>query len=73
MKYRIKFVSKDNPENKGYFMRRLKVGFKACSALYPEMARAMNKKSLDEVIQFLNEQGQIDYYHFTIEEVEEII
>ena len=69
MKYRIEFVSKNNPENKGYFVRKLKIGFKACSLLFPEMARIMNKKALDEAMRFLEEQGEMDYYDFTIEEV----
>jgi hypothetical protein len=64
-------VCKNNPENKGYFIRRLKAGFKACSVLYPEMARTMNKKALNEVMQFLKEQGEMDYYDFIIEETEE--
>lgn len=69
MKYRIKFKSKTNSENKGYFVRKLKVGFKACPLMYPEMARTMNKKALDDVMQFLEEQGEMDYYDFVIEEV----
>lgn len=69
MKYRIKFIAKNNAENKGYFVRKLKVGFKACSVLYPEMARTMNKKALNEVMQFLKRQGEMDYYDFVIEEV----
>lgn len=69
MKYRIKFQSKNKPENTGYFVRKLKVGFKACPLLYPEMARTMNKKTLDEVMKFLEEQGEMDYYDFIIEEV----
>jgi hypothetical protein len=68
MKYRIKFISKNNPENKGYFVRKLKVGFKACSVLYPEMARVMHKKTLDDIMQFLEKQGEMDYYDFIIEE-----
>ena len=66
MKYRIKFNSKTNSENKGYFVRKLKIGFKACSLMYPEMARILNKKALDDVMHFLKEQGEMDYYDFGI-------
>ena len=69
MKYRIKFESKINPENKGYFVRKLKVGFKGCSLLYPNMAREMKKQALNDVINFLKEQGEMEYYNFIIEEV----
>lgn len=69
MKYRIKFVAKSNPENTGYFVRKLKVGFKSCSLLYPEMARTMNQNSLDDAIKHLSEQGEMEYYDFTIEVV----
>ena len=69
MKYRIKFTSKTDNKNTGYFVRKLKVGFKACSLLYPEMARTMNKSSLNDVMNFLEEQGEMDYYDFVIEEV----
>ena len=69
MKYRIKFTSKTNSTNQGYFVRKLKVGFKACSLLHPEMAREMKRNVLNDVMQFLEEQGEMDYYDFTIEEV----
>lgn len=69
MKYRIKFISKTNNKNTGYFVRKLKVGFKACSLLHPEMARTMNERSLNDIMNFLEEQGEIDYYDFVIEEV----
>lgn len=69
MKYRIKFTSKTDSKNQGYFVRKLKVGFKACSLLYPEMARIMNKSSLNDVMNFLEKQGEMDYYDFVIEEV----
>ena len=69
MKYRIIFTSKNNPNNKGYFVRKLKTGFKACSLLYPNMARIMDKKALDDVMKFLDEQGEMDYYDFIIENV----
>lgn len=69
MKYRIKFISKTDPKNTGYFVSKLKIGFKGCPLLYPEMARNMNKKVLDETMQFLIEQGEMDYYNFIIEEV----
>lgn len=70
MKYRVKFVSKNNPDNSGYFVRKLKVGFKACSLKWPEMARVMTKVAVKEVMNFLQEQGEFDYYDFIIEEVE---
>ena len=69
MKYRIKFVSKSNSDNTGYFVRKLKVGFKACSLLYPNMARTMNKKALDDAMKHLSEQGELEYYDFTVETV----
>jgi hypothetical protein len=69
MKYRVKFKSKTNSENQGYFVRKLKIGFKACSLCHPEMARCMDKISLSDVMQFLKEQGEMEYYDFTIEEV----
>ena len=69
MKYRLKFKSFTNPDNKGYFVRKLKVGFKSCSLLYPAMARTMSKKELDDVMQFMQEQGELEYYDFEIEEV----
>lgn len=69
MKYRLKFISKNNPDNTGYFVRKLKVGFKACSLQWPEVARVMTKKTVEEVMNFLQEQGEFDYYDFIIEEV----
>ena len=69
MKYRVRFVAKNNPENRGYFVRKLKVGFRSCSTLYPEMAKVMTKAKFEEVMHFLREQGEFDYYDFTVEEV----
>lgn len=69
MKYRIKFKSKIDNKNAGYFVRKLKIGFKVCSLLYPEMARKMDKNTLNDVMQFLEKQGEMDYYEFTIEDV----
>jgi hypothetical protein len=69
MKYRLKFKSYSNPDNEGYFVRKLKVGFKACPLLYPDMARTMNKKALDDVMQFMKDQGELEYYEFEIEGV----
>ena len=69
MKYRLKFKSYAIPENKGYFVGKLKVGFKACSLLYPDMARTMDKKTLDDIMQFMKDQGELEYYEFEIEEV----
>ena len=59
MKYRVKFQSKNKPENTGYFVRKLKVGFKACPLPHPEMAIVMNKKAFDVVMKFLEEQGDL--------------
>ena len=69
MRYRIKFISKNNPENKGYFVRKLKIGFKACPLQYPKMARNMSKEAIKDVMDFLETQGEMDYYDFIIEEV----
>ena len=69
MKYRIKFVSKTDPKNKGYYVRKLKVGFKGCSLNYPESAKVVTEKDIDKIMQFLNEQGELDYYNFIIEEI----
>lgn len=68
MKHRLKFKSYTHPENEGYFVRKLKVGFKGCSLLYPNMARTMDKRALDDVMQFMKDQGELEYYEFEIEE-----
>ena len=70
MKYRLKFKSYTDPNNQGYFVRKLKVGFKGCSLLYPDMARVMNKQTVDNIflrsiiltpyILFLYHQNQIN-------------
>ncbi len=69
MKYRLKFVSKANSENTGYFVRKRKTGFTACSLLYPDMARILTKETLADVMVFLKEQGELDYYIFETEVV----
>ena len=71
MKFRIKFASKTCSWNTGYFVRKRKEGFTGCSIEHPEMARVMNKKTLDDVLQFLTAQGEMNYYDFTVEEVKE--
>ena len=69
MKYRLKFKSLSHPENDGYFVRKLKVGFQGCSLLYPDMARSMNERTLDDVMQFMKDQGELEYYEFEVEEI----
>lgn len=67
--YRIKFESKVDQSNKGYFQTKLNEGFMSCSLLHPHMASVMSQKELDDVMQFLKDQGEYDYYDFVIEEV----
>ena len=69
VKYRLKFKSHHNPNNEGYFVRKLKVGFKGCSLLYPDMARVMDNSTLQNVMEFLRAQGELEYYEFIAEEV----
>lgn len=69
MKYRLKFKSLSHPENAGYFVRKLKVGFKGCPLLYPDMARVMNQKTLDNVMQFMKDQGELEFYQFEVERI----
>ena len=68
-KYRLKFKFHTDPDNQGYFVRKLKVGFKGCSLLYPDMARVMSKQTIDDVMQFMQEQGEMEYYSFELEEI----
>lgn len=70
-KFRLKFTSKTTPNNTGYFVRKRKVGFTACPLKYPEMAKVLTKEKLDDVMQFMQEQDEVDYYDFEIEEVAE--
>ena len=68
--YRIKFISKTNENNRGYFQRKLKIGFKGVSVLCPEMAQIMDKVTLNKTLEFLKDQGEMPYYNFIIEEVQ---
>lgn len=70
-KFRLKFTSKIVPDNTGYFVRKRKVGFTACPLKHPEMAKGLTQEKLDDVMQFMQEQGETDYYDFEIEKVDE--
>lgn len=70
-KFRLKFTSKVVHDNIGYFVRKRKVGFTACSLQHPKMAKILTQEELDDVMQFMQEQGELDFYDFEIEEVTE--
>lgn len=68
LKYRLKFTSKTDPNNTGYFIRKRKVGFTACSLKHPEMAKEFKTEAdVEDVMQFMQEQGELDYYTFETE------
>lgn len=70
-KFRLKFTSKVVPDNTGYFVRKRKVGFTACPLQHPEMAKILTQEKLDDVMQFMREQDEFNYYDFEIEEIAE--
>ena len=67
--YRLKYTSKTDNTNTGYFVRRLKEGFKGCSLKWPSMARVLTEEGIEATLKFMEEQGELDHYVFEKEQV----